>query len=456
MGVLLPASVGACVTVLALQLAGKVPVMLNWTVGPRALEDMVKTAGVSQVITSWRFVDRLSHVDFGHVEQRLVFLEDIRQSLTFDMKLRGAWLSFFSARVILDALHLCELDEQAPSVILFTSGTEATPKGVPLSHKNILANLRSGLQCIHLESTDIMYGVLPPFHSFGFTVAGLVAIFVGMRLALFPDPTDSAAMAKGIHRWDATIFCAAPSFLKGLFEAAKPGELDSVRMFVSGAERAPSELYDAVKKLGTNAILCEGYGITECSPILTLNRPNMPPKGVGIPLPDVELITIHPETLERLPPGAEGEICVHGPNVFHGYLGNLRTPFLELHGKRWYRTGDLGFLDAGRHLILSGRLKRFIKVGGEMISLGAVEKAILERVGDQGQIALCADEKTEGRPELILFTTSPLDVSVVNEWVKEAGFSRLVKVASVIQIEEIPLMGTGKTDYRKLTASIKA
>ncbi len=456
-GILLPASVGAYVTILAVQLAGKVPVMLNWTLGPRYLEEMAQITGVDKVITSWRFVDRLSHVDFGKLEKQLVFLEDIRASLSLKQKLRGAWRSSLRAGSVLNALRINDLDENSPAVVLFTSGTESSPKAVPLSHKNILSNLRSGIQCIDLRKTDVIYGILPPFHSFGFTVAGLVSIFTGMRLALYPDPTNSGALAKGIARWKGTIFCGAPSFLKGVFAAAKPGELDSVRLFVSGAEKTPRELYDKVRNLQTEAVLCEGYGITECSPIITLNRPNLPPKGVGMPLPDVQLITIHPETLAPLAAGVEGEICVHGPNVFHGYLGRPRVPFIELHGKTWYRTGDLGFLDQAGHLILSGRLKRFIKVGGEMISLGAVEDAISAQVktaSETPQIALCADERTEERAELVVFSTHPLDIDTVNEWLKQAGFSRLVKIASVVLIEEIPLMGSGKTDYRRLSASL--
>ncbi len=459
--VMLPASAGAFVTILALQLAGKVPVMLNWTLGPRYLEEMMKTSGAKIALSSWRFLERLSHVDFGGLVDQFVLLEDVRENLTLRQKLGGALLALRGANAILEKMGLNDIDEESHAVVLFTSGTEAVPKGVPLSHKNILSNLRGGMQCIELRDNDVMYGVLPPFHSFGFTVAGIFSLLCGLRIAFYPDPTDSFALAEGMERWKVTIFCSAPSFLKGLLSAAKPEQLTTIRYLVSGAERLPPEIREKAKAIAPHSLVIEGYGITECSPILTISRPNLPPKGVGRPLPEVEVCMIHPESLELLPMGSEGEICVRGPNVFHGYLGKPRDPFIELQGKKWYRTGDLGRIDPDGSLILSGRLKRFTKVGGEMISLGAVEEVIATELIRRGAIssdlpglAVCSDERIPSKPQLILFTTADLNPNEANEILKTAGFSRLVKIASVQKIEEIPLMGTGKTDYRRLQSNI--
>jgi long-chain-fatty-acid--[acyl-carrier-protein] ligase len=303
----------------------------------------------------------------------------------------------------------------------------------------------------------VLYGILPPFHSFGFSVAGLFPLLSGIKVAFYPDPTDSFALAEGLSRWKISIFCAAPSFIKGLFHAAKQEQLKSVRLFVSGAEKAPEPLFEKAKTISQNCKLVEGYGITECSPILSINRPNMPPKGVGRLLPEIELVTIHPETLQLLPKGSDGEICVRGPNVFRGYLGNPRSPFIELEGKQWYRTGDLGHLDIDGSLILSGRLKRFTKIGGEMISLGAVEEVIVKHLVAEkrispniNSIAVCADEREEGKPRLVLFTTIAIEKEEANQILSQAGFSNLVKISIVKNIDEIPLMGAGKTDYRNL------
>jgi len=462
--VLLPASIGSYIVILALQFARKIPVMLNWTLGPRYLEEMMQETGAKTVISSWRFLDRLSHVDLGTLIDKLQLLEDIKEEhLSLGTKLRGAFLSMRSVSAILRALHLDQIDENQPSVILYTSGTEAKPKGVPLSHKNILSNQRSAIQCIRVNAKDILYGILPPFHSFGFSVVGLLPLLVGLRVAFYPDPTDGFALAEGIERWNITLFCSPPSFLKGLLNSAKVEQLKTIRWFISGAEKAPPELFERVEKLGIGAVVIEGYGITECSPVLTITRANLPPKGVGQPLPGIEVCTIHLETNERLPSGAEGEICVRGPNVFNGYLGNPRDPFIEIEGNRWYRTGDIGRLDEEGNLIISGRIKRFTKVGGEMISLGAVEEALVKAFIGQGKIsadipslAVIADEKKEGQPQLILFSTAAISREEANQILQAQGFSRLVKISGVKKIAEIPLMGTGKTDYRSLQSQLNS
>lgn len=459
--IMLPSSAGAYLTIAAVQCAGKVPVMLNWTLGPRYLEEMMALSGAKRAVTSLKFLDRLSHVDFGKIIDQLEPLEEIRKKLTLKMKLRGLFLSFCSVPFVLRSMDLDCIDENDPAVILFTSGTEANPKGVPLSHKNLLSNQIAGVSCNDFNAADIMLAFLPPFHSFGFQATGFLCMMSGIRLAFFPDPTDSFGLADAIERWKTTYICSAPNFLRGILNAAKPVQLKSLRYVVVGAEKAPRELYERIENLKTGAKLLEGYGITECSPILTMNRFNRPPKGVGLPLPGIELCTIHLETQELLPEGAEGEICVYGPNVFNGYLGNPKSPFIEIQGKRWYRTGDIGYIDSEGNLILSGRLKRFTKIAGEMISLGAIEEVLMRELLRRGQIsselpslAICANEKNDGKPQLILFTTISIDKDAANEILVQSGFSRLIKISSIQKVDEIPLMGTGKTNYRQLQKSL--
>ncbi len=458
--VLLPASAGAYIVILALQMAGKTPVMLNWTLGPRYLEEMMRLTGAKRVLTSWRFLDRASHIDLGQLVDQLLLLEDVRASLSLKMKLRGVFLSFLSKKAVLKAQGLTRLQGDSPAVILFTSGTEAAPKAVPLTYKNILSNQSSAIQGVCFKSTDVLYGILPPFHSFGFSVTGIFPLLIGMKVAFYPDPTDSFALAEGVKRWNVSIFCSAPSFLKGLFAAEKGDDLKSIRMFVTGAEKASAELVARATKRG--AVFIEGYGITECSPILTMTREGLPLKGVGQPLPGVDVCTIHPETGALLPPGAAGELCFRGPNVFNGYLGSPRNPFIEIEGKQWYRSGDIGMIDSEGFLILTGRLKRFTKIGGEMISLGAVEEVLIKELLQEGKIksdlpslAILADERNPEKSQLVLFSTAAIDRDHCNEILNRAGFSRLIKISAVYRIEEIPMMGTGKTDYRTLQAQIK-
>ncbi len=460
--VLLPSSATTYLVILALLFARKVPVMLNWTLGPRYLDEMMRLSNAKITLTSWRFIERLSNVEFGNLTENVQFLEDIKESLSLETKLKGVFYSFMPTPFTLKFFGLQKIKETDPAVILFTSGTEANPKGVPLSHQNILSNQVATMQCIQLSENDTIYGILPPFHSFGFSVAGIFPLIAGLKVAFYPDPTDSFALVEGIQRWPITLFCSAPSFLKSLFIAAKPHQLDSVRLFISGAEKAPQSLFDHVNNLKTNAKLIEGYGITECSPILSLNRLNMPPRGVGNPLPNVEVCTIHPETEELLNEGKEGELCVRGPNIFSGYLENPRTPFIEIKGKKWYRTGDIGYLDKDNFLYLSGRLKRFTKIGGEMISLTAIEEVLLNGLIKEGVIsvdtpslAVCADERISDKPQIVVFTTANLTKEHANDILKEAGLSRLIKISYIHQVEEIPIMGTGKIHYRKLQSLIE-
>jgi len=460
-GVMLPASIAASMVVFAIQLAGKTPVMLNWTLGSRSLDGMAKLSGVGTVITSWQFLERVSHVDFGTLADSIELLEDIRERISFVTKLRGFYRSRMKAKSVLRSLKLNELDKNSTAVILFTSGTEATPKGVPLTHDNILSNLRVAMACIELNNQDTLYGVLPPFHSFGFSVCSMFPILAGIKVAYYPDPTDSFALAEGIERWKITIFCSAPSFLKGIFQAAKDEQLKSVRYFVTGAEKCPPELYDRVAKLSSAARIVEGYGITECSPIISLTSPNRPPVGVGQLLSNMELRIIHPVTQAVLPFSSEGEFCVRGPSVFSGYLGNPRSAFIEIDGQKWYRTGDIGHVDSDGNLIISGRLKRFAKLGGEMISLGAIEDVIYAELIRQQRIsvdvpalAVVPDERDSAKPQLILFATFPIELDEVNDILRNAGFSRLIKISAIRSILQIPLLGIGKTDYRSLQTLI--
>ncbi|MFA5250571.1 MAG: AMP-binding protein [Parachlamydiales bacterium] len=453
-GILLPASVGADLAILASMLSGKVPVMMNWTVGSRFLNHMVELTKVKAVISSWRFLERLSGVEFGSVAEKLVLLEDIKDAMGLATKLKAAFLAQLKTPALVQRLNLETISEKDEAVVLFTSGTEANPKGVPLSHKNILFDLKSAFSCVEFSDREIMLGVLPPFHSFGFTVAGLFPLLCGMRVAYSPDPTDSYAIAEAISRWKATLFCSAPSFLKGLFSAASEQQLKTMRLFVSGAEKTPQEFFTKVKMMGKELI--EGYGITECSPVLAIRRPGEASLGVGRLLPGVEMITVHPETKEVLPFHTEGEICVFGDNIFNGYLGEKKDPFLVYEGKRWYCTGDLGYMDKEGYLILSGRLKRFIKIGGEMVSLGAIEETLLKylegkKLSFEGApLALVASEKEGGKGALVLFTVLDLDKNELNLFLKQAGFGQIVKISQVCKLEQIPLMGTGKTDYRFL------
>lgn len=462
-GIMLPASVAANLLILACELAGKVPLMVNWTVGPRHLESVVKLSDVKVVISSWAFIDRLENVDLTGVDDRLLMLEDVIRELSLADKLKAWLLSKRSTQAIIKAFQVDQLGKDSEAVLLFTSGTESMPKGVPLSNHNLLSNLRAALEAQPVFSDDVIYGILPPFHSFGFTISGILGLLAGVRVFYSPDPTDGRRLANSFAKWKVTIMCGAPTFIKGMLQAATPEQISSMRLCVTGAEKAPPELFQMLRNFGKPDCLVEAYGITECAPGLTMNPIGGISKGVGVALPGVQLMIVHPETEAVLPIGQRGLILVKGPNIFNGYLNpGLSSPFTTINGERWYKTGDLGFLDEEGVLTISGRMKRFIKMGGEMVSLAAIEDALLQMAAKKNwsattegpSLAVCAKEMAGEKTKLFLFSRFDLNTDEVNASLKEAGFSNLVKVSTVTKLPEIPIMGTGKINYRQLESGL--
>ncbi len=458
-GVLLPASASACAVVCGVLLARKTPVMLNWTLGRVPLEHTAKTSGLEFVLSARGFLDRLDQVDLGDLESRLVFLEDLAQQAGVGARL-DAWFSARkSAAVLLRELGLEGVQPQQPAVVLFTSGSESVPKGVPLSHGNVLANLRGAIEVMDFRPGDALLGILPPFHSFGFTLTTLLPLCAGLRAAYHPSPTQSRRIARASARWKASLLCGTPTFLTGILKAAAPGELASLRHFIAGAEKAPEALFESVRRLGTGAELLEGYGITECGPVLALNRPGAPSEGVGQPFPGVEILITDPASLAPLENGTRGLILARGPGVFSGYLGSPRDPFIEAAGQRWYNTGDLGYLTPAGRLVLAGRMKRFIKIAGEMVSLPALEEVLTLRLAhgatEGAGVAVEALEVPGKRTELWLFSTFAVELEAANTLLREAGMANIARLSRVRILDALPLLGSGKTDYRALKAIIE-
>jgi len=459
-GVLLPSSSATYLLIFAILLAKKVPVMLNWTVGVRALDHCVKMTDLKVVLSSRRFLNNLNNGDLGVVDDLLILLEDLREEITLSHKVAALYGLLKDTDTLLEDLKLADIDPKDPAVVLFTSGTEALPKGVPLSHTNLISNQTAALNCVDFQAKDVLYGVLPPFHSFGFSVTGLLPILAGMRAYYAPDPNDGHGMARDIANWKVTLFCCAPTFMRGLFHVASLKQLEPLQYVVSGAEKAPQELIEFVEKLSGNKIFIEGYGITECGPMVTITLPLRPRRGVGVPLPGVEICVIDAENSALLPQGKEGEVCIRGPNVFAGYLGTQKSPFITLDGKEWYRSGDRGALAEDGSLVLSGRLKRFVKIGGEMVSLGGLEEDLLRLAQElkwpipteiEGHpLAVGVKERESEKPEIILFTTFDISKEDVNVALRKSGYGSIVKISEVRKLEQIPLTGTGKTHYRAL------
>ncbi len=458
LGIMLPATAGVNVIIMAVLLTGKIPVMINWTLGDASLRHVLEIAGIKRIITSGRFLDRLEQLNLELLQDYLLTLEDIRASeITRGLKLKALLRRGKSPKALCRLYGSGRLQPDDRAVILFTSGSESLPKGVPLSHRNILADIRGAAKLGGIITSDVLYGFLPPFHSFGFTVTCIFPLVTGFKTAYYPNPTESRKLVRGIEAWKPTVFGGTPTFISGVFKAARPGQLDSVRLILSGAEKTPAELFEQARKL--NITILEGYGITETAPVLTLTPAGQKRVGVGRPVGDVKIRIVDLETREALPVGERGLILARGSNVFSGYLArDSSDAFCELEGHTWYVTGDLGFLDKQGNLTISGRLKRFVKVGGEMLSLPAMEEAITRNwPNEEGLIrtAIGAVDREGDQPLLCLFSVLPLTLEEANSVLKSAGFPNLARLSKVIRLEEIPLLGTGKTDYRELTRRLK-
>lgn len=453
-GLLLPASVACDTMLFGLYLAGKVPVLLNWTTGPSNLQHAVGLTGLRHVVTSQRLRERLGLSIEG---VRYLDVETLRDEVSATEKL-SAWL-----HVHLLPWHVRRTVPRPavddPAVILFTSGSEKAPKAVPLTHRNVLTNQKAALETLSLTAEDAVFAFLPMFHSFGFTMTGLLPLLAGIRLVHHADPTDVAAICRKIAAYQPTILVATPTFLGHIFDRAGREVLASLKLVVVGAEKCPDRVFNAARRIIPQATLLEGYGITECSPVVAVNRAGNERRGsVGQPLPGVDVRVVDLETEAGLDPGEMGMLLVGGAGVFPGYLGHEKSPFVEREGKRWYVTGDLVEQDAEGFLYFRGRLKRFLKAGGEMISLVALEEplASLFPPDDHGpRVAVEGIELDEGR-QIVLFTTEPIELHEANAVLKAAGFRGIMRLDEVRRVEQIPVLGTGKVDYKQLRAMLNA
>jgi acyl-CoA synthetase (AMP-forming)/AMP-acid ligase II/1-acyl-sn-glycerol-3-phosphate acyltransferase/acyl carrier protein len=457
-GLMLPASVAGITSLIALHLAGKLPVILNWTTGPANMEHAVKLLKLSTVITSKTFIDRTQITVPG---AKLYFLEDVRATVSkwekISKLLSVTWLL---NRTIANLLKQLEAKPDDPGVVLFTSGSEKAPKAVPLTHKNIISDLIAAAPMLGLDRRDSGLVFLPLFHSFGHTVTGLLPLFTGVKAVYHPDPTDAGALAQKCAAYKTTALAATPTFLSYMLDKAQPGELASLRVIVVGAEKCPQAIFDKMKTHAPEGKILEGYGITECSPVVSVNPYDAPKPGtIGKPLIGFEAAIRDLETDERLPNGKLGMLFISGPNIFPGYLGSDDPPpFREFDGKNWYITGDLAELDPDGYILFHGRLKRFIKAGGEMISLPALEEPFAKKypTTDAGPRVAIEGIELEGSRKIVLFTTVPMDVKEANQLLAAEGFRGVIRLDAVEQIDKIPTLGTGKTDYKLLKAKLMA
>jgi len=365
---------------------------------------------------------------------------------------------------LLSLLYVKDAKLDDTAAILFSSGSEGTPKGIELSHRNMMGNIKQAITLINPNDNDVMLGTLPIFHSFGLTVTTLLPLIEGIPVVCHPDPTDGFGIGKMAAKYEASMLFATATFFRLYTRNKKlhPLMFKNLRMVIAGAEKLPQEIRDDFKKKFGHDIY-EGYGATETTPVASINIPDVlmqdswkPQIGhkvgtVGLPVPGSSFKIVDPESFEELKTGEEGMILIGGTQIMKGYIGDTEKTeavIKELDGIRWYITGDKGRLDEDGFLTIVDRYSRFAKVAGEMVSLGLVEREIVTVLGENDQVAVAALPDVKKGEKLVLLLEGDMEVEELQAKVKELGLNPLFVPSEYYKVEELPKLGTGKADFK--------
>lgn len=443
-GLMLPNAAGAAVAFFAVQAAGRVPAMLNFSAGPANVIAACKAANLRTVLTSRAFIEKAKLSSLiaaleSHVA--IVYLDDMRASITTIEKLRAI---FESGRM------LERRTPDDPAVVLFTSGSEGAPKGVALSHRNLLANVAQIMARFDVTPADVVFNVLPVFHSFGLTGGMLLPMLTGMKCYLYPSPLHYQQIPELIYATNSTVMFGTDTFLNGYARTANSYDFRSVRYLVAGAEpvkEATRRTY--MEKFGVRIL--EGYGVTETSPVLAVNTPMFNRNGtVGRMMPGVEA------RLDPVPGIEEGgRLFVRGPNVMIGYFRADNPGVLEETPDGWHDTGDIVAIDAQGFVSIKGRVKRFAKIAGEMVSLAAIEQMCAGLWNDEPLAVVSAPDARKGERLVLVTAKADAQRSVVQGHLKAKGAIELMIPSEIMIVPALPLLATGKTDFMALNKLVR-
>ncbi|HVJ53261.1 MAG TPA: acyl-[ACP]--phospholipid O-acyltransferase [Aliidongia sp.] len=439
-GVLLPNSAGAVATFFALQSQERVPAMLNFSAGADGMLSACMAAEIKTVLCSRKFVERgkLDKVIEQLGEQvKLVWLEDVRASIGIPSKLAGMVRARFPRR-----LPGAKADPDAPAVVLFTSGSEGTPKGVVLSHRNIIANCGQVASVIDFNPADRVMNAMPMFHSFGLTGGTILPLLHGVRTFFYPSPLHYKIVPDLIYDTDATIVFGTDTFLTGWARFAHPYDFYAVRYAFAGAEKVRDETRRLFSERFGVRIL-EGYGATETAPVLAINSAmHSRPGTVGRFLPGIEW------RLEPVPGVAEGgRLFVRGPNIMLGYFRTTAPGLLEAPEAGWYDTGDIVRVDELGFVAIQGRAKRFAKIAGEMVSMTAAETLAAQLWPDEAHAVIALPDARKGEQLVLVTTRKDAEAKTLLAFARERGITELMVPRALVKVDAIPLLGTGKVDY---------
>ena len=463
-GLLLPSSGGGAIASIAILSIGKTLVNLNFTAGKKALSSAAKQAEVKHIYTSRKFLDKMLErgIDFETYfpDSKLLMLEDIREEISTLSRIGTLLKAILLPTSMIQKSYFKDVSMNDTAAILFSSGSEGSPKGVELSHSNIAANAKQAAIELGAVESDVIMSTLPTFHAFGFAITTLMPLSEGIPIVCHADPKDVTTIASGIKKYSGTILVGTPTFLR-MYTVSKKvtsESMQSLRLVVAGAEKLRSEVRDGFEAKFKMPVY-EGYGTTETSPGASVNLPDIEspyklrnrPGTVGKAFSGTEFKIVDPDSIEPLPTGEDGLILIGGPQIMKGYLKmpEKTAEVIELiDGYRWYRTGDKGHLDEDGFLTIVDRYSRFAKIGGEMISLTTVEEEILDACNEKDLeiAATCLPDQRKGE-KIVLLATNNLDKNKLKQQLSDAQVNPLYHPAQVLIVEEIPKLGSGKTDF---------
>ncbi|MBI5464390.1 MAG: AMP-binding protein [Ignavibacteriales bacterium] len=447
-GIMIPTSAGCLLTMLAALMSGRTPVMINYSTGAaQNAEFGQKKCDFKTIITSRALLEKIN----CRIVPGMVFIEDIMNEITVYDKLSAAVKSKLSAGMIQSRVAAGNGDDNL--VVLFTSGSEKDPKAVQLTHHNIESNIRSLTQAYGLRADDIFLGNLPYFHVFGQTANAWAPLYLGMTVVTYANPLDFKTICDIVREEKCTLVAGTPSFFWGYLHKSQPGDFESARIILTGADKCPDALRKGfMEKHGK--VLLEAYGTTETSPAITINTSgNNKPGSVGRPIPDVQVRVENYETGEGCKTGEIGKILVKGPNVMKGYFDDFEQTSLAIrHG--WYDTGDMGWMDEDGYLWHVGRLKRFMKVGGEMVSLIKVEDVLEKFLPPDTECCVVEIPDALKGARIVAAITNKIDEKAILKSMSE-HLPNIALPKHFIHMPELPKMGSGKIDFRKVTDMVR-
>lgn len=447
-GIMLPTSAGCALAVIAALMGGRTPVMINYATGAEANANRAaERCGFRTIITAKALLEKVGCPELPG----MVFLEDLVQGMSLGQKLRATLLSLLPTSWLIRRIGGGSEDDDA--LVLFTTGSEREPKAVELTHRNIASNVDGMCQIFRLSPDDSMLANMPYFHVFGQTVNLWVPISCGMTMFTHADPLKYRAVVKTIREEGPTIVVGTPSFLRGYVAESHAGDFESVRILVGGADTVPNVLREAFReKHGLE--ICEGYGATETSPVISVNTLDANrPGSVGRPLPGVRVKIVDYQTGQERAAGESGKILVKGDGVMKGYLNDLEETSRSIRDG-WYDTGDMGRVDEDGYVWHEGRLKRFVKIGGEMISLVRVESELEEILPDDVVCCVVGVADASKGARIIAAVTAPIDEDSIRKGLA-AKLPRIAIPKEFIVVDELPETGSGKTDFRRAGAIVR-